>query len=1463
MREVVLNNECETYVYEQQLGATNENEIVNSVLPFSDGDIFLAGSVSGANTNSEGLLIKMNKQGNRVWVKRYANSDFHISFKKITRAADGNIAIIGSSVQLSTQKHFITIMKLTSEGNTGWTRHFASSNPNAIVEGMDITTLENGGLAFAGDDKANIICGITDFNGHLGWNKILHVADSATAIGLDKAQDENAIHISATCKTNNQQSGMVMELNSDDGNVVWSKELGANSNGEEYIFHSMAYVNLRPRITGIVKKDNKWTLFRFTMNSAGTIESLEHFDIPLPIDNTSFSTITALGEMIALSANDHSNALTIIWDSPEQFYNWSNQYTGASKKLFVTAMDKTFDGGVLATANAEDAALNKDILTIKTDSAGVLQGCNVTPVRLSTQTDYLVPTTDGTVTVLPDVLQEQTNSLTTNEAAIDSVVYCRQLYCKTFEENSCVSTFAKRYDSYGHVVLGTSFQITDDGFIVSGIKRDNAYDSRDDGSFMAALDKKGNVVKSLGFSNSNFTLFKTLQTGDGNFLSVMNGYVGTNATITLYKHDQQLNELWQKTYTNPLPIYDCRGVTNDAQGNTYAYFSFTINNTSFTYQLAVMKFDSQGNFLWMKTYATGREFSVLQFGSIVADSNGNLFITTEENNNQTFLLKLSSENGNIIWTKRYSNSTDDVELAFTLLLAGNKVMMHGVLHTKNNNTFPMYVLVDNEGNTLYSRLIHAFNADLFYSFGICLNNDNGFTISSIYATDAQLGQSLYVLDSALHVVQATYYDRLSVFTDLRRDKFDNLYELSYERKPDPYYNSSIFKKYSPDGSLGDCPGYAIAVKDSALTLLTDMVSFKTANNADVHPVAATFLPQQYAVSVTEILCGGADNCSSIAISGNNKVCSLKDRYIYKFKKNTGCRLQPKLLFDGTQVKMLAITDSSATVQFIKGGNIKLKVAINNGCKEFADSMMVNVSPDAQSFDIGKDTLICNGNAVLLNAGEGFAAYDWQDHSVKPTFNATKPGVYFVKVTNACNEQLSDTIHILADTLPAVDLGPDVITKCNHDSVALQVADAFLQYLWLPQTAITNVSNGVVKVYPDVNTQYTIRTVKANGCTTADSVIVMVKNSPQINLGADTSICQNQVLVLHAGAGFNSYQWNTGETTPDITVSQQGKYTIRATAANGCTSYDTLTLMEVHQLPAFTLGNDTALCENTRLLYNFRLTDATYLWSNGSIASQQVIDHAGTYWLAVSQTGCTRYDTVNIAYKPAPVVTLGNDTTLCEGTQKWLDASNNNATYNWQDHSTQPQFLVQQAGLYYVSVAINNCEVRDSIRINYTPKPRFELGKDAFLCKGVSLRLSPTPNTTVDYRWQDGSTQPSFVANDGGTYTLSAINQCGSFTDSIHITRQLCKLMMPSAFTPNKDGLNDVFKVKYPFPVKQFYLAVYNRFGQLVYESRDMLKGWDGTFNSQAQDAGTYIWKVNLTDVDNTVETANGTVVLIR
>jgi len=256
---------------------------------------------------------------------------------------------------------------------------------------------------------------------------------------------------------------------------------------------------------------------------------------------------------------------------------------------------------------------------------------------------------------------------------------------------------------------------------------------------------------------------------------------------------------------------------------------------------------------------------------------------------------------------------------------------------------------------------------------------------------------------------------------------------------------------------------------------------------------------------------------------------------------------------------------------------------------------------------------------------------------------------------------------------------------------------------------------------------------------------------------------------------------------------------------------------------------------------------------------------GSYTTTVKDAnGCTFASQAVVPFNGMlPVVQLGNDTTLCEGDTKLLIATNTNSTYLWQDNSSSPTYLVTMAGRYFVAVDKQGCIAKDTINIAYNLKPRFTLGADGRICTGSTLTLDPKISG-VNYLWQDGSTGPTFTITQPGLYTLTASNTCGLTTQSITIGTGICDLYVPNSFTPNSDSRNDLFKALYGDNVTEFHMQVFNRYGQLVFESKDKSEGWDGNFKGKRQPYDTYVWMIQYkAAVNNILQKLQGTVLLIR
>ena len=316
---------------------------------------------------------------------------------------------------------------------------------------------------------------------------------------------------------------------------------------------------------------------------------------------------------------------------------------------------------------------------------------------------------------------------------------------------------------------------------------------------------------------------------------------------------------------------------------------------------------------------------------------------------------------------------------------------------------------------------------------------------------------------------------------------------------------------------------------------------------------------------------------------------------------------------------------------------------------------------------------------------------------------------------------------------------------------------------------------------------------------------------------------------------------------------------------GCPKTDTIVKQIFAGGFSYSLGNDTAICTKDTLLLNATVSGATsYVWNTGAVTPTIKTYQTNIYWCDVNKGGCVYRDSIDVLVKPLPTVNLGKDTTLCEDNTLLLNVTNPpTSSYLWQDARTTATYLVTQTGQYNARVIMNGCVNRDTVNIDYFLKPRFTLGANRPICTGMSFILDPKIDS-VNYLWQDGSNNKTYTVTQPGLYRLTAINYCGSTTDAVVVTQGACKLYIPNAFTPNGDGKNDVFRASYGENVTDYQLQIYNRYGQIIFTSNEINKGWDGTYKGSKQPIGSYAWIIAYkTATNNTEAILKGTILLIR
>jgi len=191
--------------------------------------------------------------------------------------------------------------------------------------------------------------------------------------------------------------------------------------------------------------------------------------------------------------------------------------------------------------------------------------------------------------------------------------------------------------------------------------------------------------------------------------------------------------------------------------------------------------------------------------------------------------------------------------------------------------------------------------------------------------------------------------------------------------------------------------------------------------------------------------------------------------------------------------------------------------------------------------------------------------------------------------------------------------------------------------------------------------------------------------------------------------------------------------------------------------------------------------------------------------------------------------------------------------------------VSQEGTYYVTVN-NFCgRASDTVSFVYEADPFVTLGPDQELCPNSELLLEPVTNSS-QFLWSDNTTAEEFEVNEIGIYWLTVSNFCGSATDSVIITTMECncELFIPNAFTPDGDALNDFFGGVSNCTLESYHFRIFNRWGELIFESTDRLNYWDGRINGEKAQDGVYVYKVDYKFTESIdVQTKIGSVSVLR
>ncbi len=518
------------------------------------------------------------------------------------------------------------------------------------------------------------------------------------------------------------------------------------------------------------------------------------------------------------------------------------------------------------------------------------------------------------------------------------------------------------------------------------------------------------------------------------------------------------------------------------------------------------------------------------------------------------------------------------------------------------------------------------------------------------------------------------------------------------------------------------------------------------------------------------------------------------------------------------------------------------------CYSNRDTINVTFQSKA-SFNLGKDTSFCAGGFYIINAAlAGTKTWKWKDNSSKSTYKATAAGKQWVELSNGTCI-VSDTINIVTYSIPAFALGNDTVLCKGVTFKPISSPLSNVEYTWMGTT--------VNYLYPITATgkyYVDLRDLPKKVCKTSDTIKVTFQTPVKINLGRDTILCVNQTIDLNvAKYSFKSYKWWDNATTPGIRKNATPPGGIHWVEGDDgvCKSRDSIKITNRPELFIPSLGPDKQLCDNATLPFDITAINATiYEWQTltgaqlATSAKYTVNNPGGAFVGIISDGTCFKKDTVVVIYQATPIVNLGADIDVCNGVLPTLDASSAAAlSYVWNTGANTATIIApnQPKTLYWVRASNGTCTKSDSILVYFSIPPVLDFGfGDSVFCENPNLNYDFSfyaDNTT--FTWQDGYSLPTRKIKTPGLWQVIAENKCGTDTATVNITIDElgCRLYFPTAFSPNGDNVNDVWK-----PMGQVLewieIVVYNRWGEIIYKG-DPNKGWDGKCGDTIVQDGVY------------------------
>jgi len=588
-------------------------------------------------------------------------------------------------------------------------------------------------------------------------------------------------------------------------------------------------------------------------------------------------------------------------------------------------------------------------------------------------------------------------------------------------------------------------------------------------------------------------------------------------------------------------------------------------------------------------------------------------------------------------------------------------------------------------------------------------------------------------------------------------------------------------------------------------------------------------------------------------------------------------------------------DSTLTVSPAPPGqlytyNVVVTDTVNSCINDTSTTVYVNPLPQ---LTITPSTSICYGDSITISATTDLPSdIYWYTpdtiHNSTVTLYPDSTGYtytyvsYAIDSVNGCKN--FDTMTVFIMPKPILTISPTYF-MCPYETINVSVLSSIpVTYLWTPG----NVTDSSFLFHPNVSDTtyfYTVIGTSADGCKDTTSTVILIY--PEINVSitpVNPAICLNDSITLtgHGAITYNWYNPNSFSTDSIVTLSPDSttNYSLIGTSIYQCK--DTInTMLIVYPLPTFNIAGYKPLCKGdvtSPYVINQFDTTASYLWLPVNLTGSSVTlspQDTTTYNVISTDTNSCHYTvTFSITVDTLPIAHITGISPICYGETINLEASGG-TSFLWTPDNITTQILTDTPDsastyLYTLIAQSTICFDTTTFSLLVNPKPVLTLTSDTTLIIGQNVQLNVSGANIYD--WSPINDLSCIDCNSPLVQPNYTIEYCVIGTNtfncsdtacvSITVDKECGEVFVPSGFSPNNDGENEVLYV-YGKCVKSMEFKIFNRWGERVFETTHPDIGWDGSFRGKPLDTDVFVYYLKTVYFNNVKAETKGNITLMR